>query len=182
MKNIVLLTGLALAAPALAQFQPAQPAPPPPPQAVVPPPGPFQPRMERSWTRAQVEAQVRRQFAEMDAGRKGYVTKADVQAYMEARRTERMGLGDRPTREGRGGGMGRMGGWALSAFNFADSNGDGRVTEQEAVSAALTAFDRADVNHDGVVTAQERRAAFMAMRGLRPKGDMRTMPAQRPAD
>lgn len=46
---------------------------------------------------------------------------------------------------------------------MADANHDGKVSQQEAVSAALARFDKADANHDGTVTPEERAAAMKAM-------------------
>jgi Ca2+-binding EF-hand superfamily protein len=56
-----------------------------------------------------------------------------------------------------GGGMGFGG----HLFDMADANHDGRVSLQEAESAALAHFDRADVNHDGRITPDERQHVRM---------------------
>jgi Ca2+-binding EF-hand superfamily protein len=59
-----------------------------------------------------------------------------------------------------------MGGHLLA---MADANRDGRVTLQEAESAALQHFDRADLNHDGKITPEERQQAHqLRHRGQRP--------------
>ena len=71
---------------------------------------------------------------------------------------------------GRGGmkGMGmHRAGFGGHLFAMADANRDGRVSLQEATSAALQHFDRADLNHDGKLTPDERRQAHQLMRGQR---------------
>ena len=57
-----------------------------------------------------------------------------------------------------------MGGFGEHLFAMADKNHDGRVSLQEAESAALAHFDRADLNHDGKITPEERRQAREMMR------------------
>ena len=56
-----------------------------------------------------------------------------------------------------GGGMG----FAGRLFDMADTNHDGRVSLQEAESAALAHFDKADLNHDGKITPDERQKVRM---------------------
>jgi Ca2+-binding EF-hand superfamily protein len=46
-----------------------------------------------------------------------------------------------------------------------DTDGDGKVSRAEALSAAEAAFARADANADGFVTKEEMRAAHKAHRG-----------------
>ena len=57
-----------------------------------------------------------------------------------------------------------MGGFGAQLFDMADSNHDGRVSLQEAETAALAHFDRADLNHDGKLTPEERQQAHVMMR------------------
>lgn len=64
-------------------------------------------------------------------------------------------------------GMG-MGGFGGHLFEMADTNHDGRVSLQEAETAALAHFDRADLNHDGKLTPEERQQAHQLMRQHRP--------------
>ena len=70
-------------------------------------------------------------------------------------------------------GMGPMGpngrgeGMANRLFGMADANRDGRVSLQEAETAALAHFDRIDRNRDGRVTPDERRQSH-PMRDRRP--------------
>lgn len=60
---------------------------------------------------------------------------------------------------------GMHGGMAERMFTTADSNKDGRVSQQEAAAAAAAHFDKIDANHDGTVTPDEMRAAHKAMMG-----------------
>ena len=55
---------------------------------------------------------------------------------------------------------GRRGGtaWAAHVRRMADANKDGRVSLQEAASAARQHFDMADANHDGRMTPDEQAA------------------------
>ncbi len=46
-----------------------------------------------------------------------------------------------------------------------DANKDGRVSLQEATTAAVAHFDRIDTNHDGVLEPNEIRAAHKGARG-----------------
>ena len=59
--------------------------------------------------------------------------------------------------------MHAMGGMGFGGhlFDMADANHDGRVSLQEAESAALAHFDRVDVNHDGRITPDERQHVRM---------------------
>src|SRR5438309_664184 len=64
-------------------------------------------------------------------------------------------------------GMG-MGGFGARLFGMADANHDGRVSLQEAETAALAHFDRADLNHDGKLTPDERGRAHTFILQRRP--------------
>ena len=75
---------------------------------------------------------------------------------MDGMGMHRMGMGEM--------GMHHMGDFGEHLFAMADKNHDGRVSLQEAESAALAHFDRADLNHDGKVTPEERRHAHEMMR------------------
>ena len=52
-------------------------------------------------------------------------------------------------------------------FKRMDTDNDGKVSRAEALSAAEAAFNRADANGDGFVTQEEMRAAHMARHGGR---------------
>jgi Ca2+-binding EF-hand superfamily protein len=118
--------------------------------------------------RAAMRAPARRGerlFARLDANHDGVITRAEFDAAMAARQQHMGARGGRG--EGfRGGarfGRAGMGGFGGRLFERFDMDRDGRVSIQEATSAALQAFDRADTNHDGVVTPEERRAARAGM-------------------
>ena len=50
-------------------------------------------------------------------------------------------------------------------FKRMDTDGDGKVSRTEALSAAEAAFNRADANSDGFVTRDEMRAAHKSHHG-----------------
>lgn len=64
------------------------------------------------------------------------------------------------------GGRGGRGMMAMMAKK-ADTNGDGAISQQEFTASAMTHFDQADANNDGKVTADERQAMHEKMRALR---------------
>ena len=61
-----------------------------------------------------------------------------------------------------------MGGFGGHLFEMADANHDGRVSLQEAETAALAHFDKADLNHDGKITPDEREQAHALLREHHP--------------
>jgi EF-hand domain pair/EF hand len=61
-----------------------------------------------------------------------------------------------------------MGGLGGHLFEMADANHDGRVSLQEAETAALAHFDKADLNHDGKITPDEREQAHALHREHHP--------------
>jgi hypothetical protein len=63
-----------------------------------------------------------------------------------------------------------MGGFGGRMFEMADANKDGRVSLQEAQTAALQHFDMADLNHDGRITREERMQRMQQMRAQRQHG------------
>lgn len=97
-------------------------------------------------------------FDRMDANHDGSVTRAEFDAAHQAM-AERMG-GD-----GHRMGMRMMHHAAMGAhlLTMADADKDGRVSLQEATSAAAAHFDQADANHDGTLAPEEMRAAHKAM-------------------
>ena len=100
-------------------------------------------------TRTQVQAAVRRQFAQMDTNHDGTVTRAEFDAYRA--RTSRAATDDP---------FGHVGShW----FDRADASGNGRVTLAEAEQRPMQLFDIADLDHDGTISPQERRMAEMLM-------------------
>ena len=62
----------------------------------------------------------------------------------------------------------RRGSFGGHLFETADANHDGRVSLQEAETAALAHFDKADLNHDGKVTPDEREQAHALRRARHP--------------
>jgi hypothetical protein len=133
-------------------------------------------------TRAEAEAKVKAEFAEIDANKDGVITREEADAFKTAHknemRDERFAKLDadkngqisrdeygapreRQAGEGRGHGMrgNRMMGHN-DLFAMADSNKDGKVTLVEATSKRLEVFDKADANKDGTVTPEERRTAW----------------------
>ena len=123
--KMILLGAVALAAavPAIAQMQPATPAP-----RAMPP---MAPMAEQSQTRDQVVAKVREHFAKMDTNRDGFVGTDEMQA-MRGRHKQKMGKmgghhGDRMA-QGQGAGVGRD---PAKAFDRIDTNRDGMISRDE---------------------------------------------------
>jgi Ca2+-binding EF-hand superfamily protein len=94
-------------------------------------------------------------FARLDSNRDGAISRAEFDAARQLRANA--GQRQRP-------GL-RMAGFGAHMFTMADANKDGRVTLQEATTAALQDFDMADANRDGQVTPQERQQLHQQMRG-----------------
>jgi Ca2+-binding EF-hand superfamily protein len=114
--------------------------------------------------RAQAQAPQRAQrgeqrFARLDTDRNGALTRAEFDAGRQLREQRTDRRGERMQRRGANGGR-----FAGHMFAIADANKDGRVTLQEAQSAALHHFDMADANRDGQVTRDERRQMRQNMR------------------
>ncbi len=130
-------------------------------------------------TRAAAEAKVRTYFAKIDADQDGFVTAQEmsaIRAQAKDKRFERLDTDDNGSisrtefenadvRNRRGGRAAmRMGGMNGRLMMLADSDRDGRVALNEAVTGAMTMFDRADADKDGTLTMEERRDARQAMR------------------
>ena len=120
MKMILLgAVTLAVAVPAIAQMQPATPAP-----RAMPPMPTMAPMAEQSQTRDQMVAKVREHFAKMDANRDGFVGTDEMQA-MRGQHKQKMG-----ERGGRGGDHMAMRDPA-KAFDRIDTNRDGMISRDE---------------------------------------------------
>jgi Ca2+-binding EF-hand superfamily protein len=103
-------------------------------------------------------------FDRLDANRDGSISRAEFTSAKPTveKRVVVMNGGEHGAMGARMRAMGiRMGG---HLFEKADSNNDGKVSIQEATSAAAAHFDSADINHDGTLSPEERRAAHQAMR------------------
>ena len=101
-------------------------------------------------------------FDRMDSNHDGSITRQEFDSAHQAMAGRMDGHGRR--------GMHRMGmmhaaGMGGRMFDMADADKDGRVSLQEATTAAAAHFDRADTNHDGTITPDEMRSAHQAMRG-----------------
>lgn len=102
-------------------------------------------------------------FDRLDTNHDGVISRQEFMAahsQMRERRASMMMMHD-------GNAPGRMHAMGMGAhlLEMADANHDGRVSLQEAETAALAHFDRADLNHDGKLTPEERRQAHQLMRG-----------------
>lgn len=111
-------------------------------------------------------------FERLDANRDGTISRPEfdaAQAQRQQRVAQRDHNGDgRPDRKGFG--HGGMRGFGGHMFDMADANKDGRVTLQEAQSAALHHFDMVDTNRDGQITREERMQMHQRMRASRQQG------------
>lgn len=145
------------------------------------------PKAAKAHTRADVQAMIATHFARLDADRDGFLTRAEADAAMQARRAKpARPAGERLDRrfdrldsdnngsisraefdaahaqraERRGHRMGRRamrGHFAGRMFAMADANNDQRVSLAEAQAAALGHFDKVDANRDGQISREERR-------------------------
>ena len=124
--KMILLGAVALAAtvPAIAQMQPATPAP-----RAMPTMPAMGPMAEKSQTRDQVVAKVREHIAKMDANRDGFVGTDEMQA-MRGQHKQKMGAmgGRRGDRMAQGAGVGRD---PAAMFDRIDANRDGMISRDE---------------------------------------------------
>jgi Ca2+-binding EF-hand superfamily protein len=127
------------------------------------------------------EVRLGRMFDRIDADHDGKISRAE---FITAHRDGAERREDTPGPEGimraRALGMG------AEILREADPQHTGTVSHDAFVAAALTLFDRADANHDGKVAPEERRAAMAGrmggpgghrMGGMDMHGDDMTPPA-----
>jgi len=111
-------------------------------------------------------------FEQIDSNRDGSITRAEwdsAQAQRQQRVAARDQNGDGRPDRARFGHHG-MGGFGGHMFEMADANHDGRVTLQEAQTAALQHFDMVDTNRDGRITPDERMQMHQRMRTEHKQG------------
>lgn len=102
-------------------------------------------------------------FDRMDANRDGSVSRPE----WDARAAERQKRVAAEGTKGQRGDLRGMRGFGARMFEMADANRDGRVSLQEAQTAALQHFEMMDANRDGQVTPEERRQMRQHIRGHR---------------
>lgn len=111
-------------------------------------------------------------FERLDTDGNGAITRAEWDA-AQAKRQQRVAArdhdGDGRHDRARFGHRG-MAGFGGHMFETADANKDGRVSLQEAQTAALQHFDMADTNRDGQVTREERKQMHQRMQANHPQG------------
>lgn len=103
---------------------------------------------ERPITRSEVITVAKKQFVEMDANRDGSVSPDEFERYREKQNAE----------PDQGRGLTHIG---RSWFDKCDENGDGRISQAEAVARPVGLFDMADVNRDGVASLSEQQMAMI---------------------
>ncbi|MFL6854558.1 MAG: EF-hand domain-containing protein, partial [Sphingomicrobium sp.] len=107
-------------------------------------------------------------FERLDTNRDGAISRAEWDAHSAQRQQRMAARGDRGPR---GAGFGRgMHGFGGRMFEMADANRDGRVSLQEAQTAALQHFDMVDANRDGQITREERMQMRQRMRAQHERG------------
>lgn len=106
---------------------------------------------QRPISRTEVATVAKKQFAEMDANHDGSVSPDEFERYREIQNA----------RPDRGRGLTHIG---RSWFDKCDTNGDGKVSQAEAVARPLGLFDMADANRDGVASLAEQSMAMLFMK------------------
>ena len=106
---------------------------------------------QRNIARTEVSAFVKKQFAEMDLNRDGFVEQAEFEKYRARQPAQPQGVKT----------LGHIGSrW----MEKTDANGDGRISLAEATDRPLEMFDMADMNRDGVVSVEEQSMASLFMK------------------
>ncbi|MDB5707702.1 MAG: hypothetical protein JWN66_4818 [Sphingomonas bacterium] len=110
-------------------------------------------------TRAQVMAQARQVFDRADTNKDNFMSLAEFGKRMTmVLNRNPPGTPGAPSKEQ----AQKMLNAAVAAFHAVDTNGDGKLSREEASRRPLAAFDMIDTNHDGVVTLAEKLAAHKA--------------------
>lgn len=103
---------------------------------------------QRPITRAEVTTTAKKQFAEMDANHDGAVSPEEFERYRAVQNAQ----------PDQGRGLTHIG---RSWFDKCDENGDGRISQAEAVARPLGLFDMADVDRNGVASLSEQSMAML---------------------
>lgn len=103
---------------------------------------------QRPISRAEVISVAKKQFAEMDANHDGAVSPDEFERYRDIQNAQ----------PDQGRGLTHIG---RSWFDKSDTDGNGRVSQAEAVARPLGLFDMADVNRDGVASLSEQSMAML---------------------
>jgi len=127
-------------------------------------------------TRAEAEARAQAMFARMDLNQDGFVTLAEMNAYVAARTPSRTSAPAAKPAKGRKAQPARLmlgrvppvPPLVRSMFDDADADHDGRISAEESKAAADRGFDETDTNHDGVVSPAERMAAVQDVADDKP--------------
>jgi Ca2+-binding EF-hand superfamily protein len=121
-------------------------------------------------TKAEVEATVRKRFADMDLNNDGKITDDDLPPMVRGRGvlTADAGAPGAGRMMGPGGGRGGMGG-PMGFLRGADANKDGAITVDEAVAGVMKEYERFDRNKDGTVDTADRDAMRKEMTDYRVK-------------
>jgi Ca2+-binding EF-hand superfamily protein len=133
--------------------------------------------------RAQMEGQIRANFARMDLNKDGFVTRQESAAARDTALMARMNAAFNTMDGDKNGSISRAefiatnrgaisratGGKPIPDRDFdgADTNKDGRVTVDESLAMPLRQFDAADANRDGMLSAAERQVAASRQRQRR---------------
>lgn len=106
---------------------------------------------QRPISRTEVIAVAKKQFTEMDADKNGSISPTEFERYREIQNAQ----------PDQGRGLTRIG---RSWFDKCDTNGDGKVSQAEAIARPLSLFDMADANRDGVASIAEQSMAMLFMK------------------
>ena len=109
-------------------------------------------------------------FEQLDTNRDNSISRAEFDAAHAQHGDRRAERRERKAERTAKGGMRGAHTFGGRMFEAGDANKDGRMSLQEATSAALQHFDTADVNRDGQITREERKQVRQRMRTERRPG------------